>query len=281
MLFRSLAYEQGARPLPLLAWRFALAAVVLGIYASVRNPGSLIVGRREIGRYALLSLTGYGAASLCFFFALEHASASVVAVLLYAYPALVAALHAVETRTRPDARVIAGVAVTFAGCVAVVGIFEQRAHVDAAGVLLGLGAAVAYATFTVLSDRLVRGRSRLVVMTYMFGISAIGMATVTLLSGGSLGIGGWQPQMWILLALIIALPTVLAVVLYLEGIKRLGPSRAALASTIEPVFTIVLAAWLLGERLTLLQLGGAVLVVAGIALSHSAGDGRDGLPVSA
>ncbi|MBN2848534.1 MAG: DMT family transporter, partial [Coriobacteriia bacterium] len=227
---------------------------------------------------AAASIFGYGAASLCFFFALQHASASVVAVLLYAYPAMVAALHAFTTRTRPGVRVMAGVLVTFVGCIAVVGVLEQKAQVDAAGILLGLGAAVAYATFTVLSDRLVEGRSRLVVMTYMFGISAIGMAIVAVLAGESLSVAGWQTTLWVFLALIVAVPTVMAVVLYLEGIRQLGPSRAALASTIEPVFTIGLAAWLLGERLTPLQLGGAVLVVAGIALSQSTGGSAADVP---
>lgn len=266
----SLAYEYGARPLPTLAWRFAAAAALMGAYLAITRPAALRVGPGEIGRYALLSITGYGAASLCFFFALQHASASVVTVLLYTYPALIAAAEAVLSRTWPSRGALAGIALTFAGCAMVVGIFQEGTRVDTAGVVLGLCAGAAYGLFTLLSDRLVPGRSRIVVMTYMFGISAIVMAVITIAVGESLSPVGWDAALWWLLIGIVAVPTIAAVVLYLGGIRRLGPARAALASTTEPVFTIILSWLVLGERLTVLQIAGAALVIAGIVLSERA-----------
>ena len=91
-----LAYEHGARPLPILAWRFAIAAAAMAGYLALVRPSALRIRSGDLGRFALLSVTGYGAASLCFFFALQHASASVVAVLLYTYPALIAAAEALD-----------------------------------------------------------------------------------------------------------------------------------------------------------------------------------------
>ena len=73
-----------------------------------------------------------------------------------------------------------------------------------------------------------------------------------------------------LLAAIVALPTFGAVVLYLEGIRGLGPSQAAIISTLEPLFTIALAAVVLGERLRPIQWAGAVLVVLGIVFAEIA-----------
>ena len=73
----------------MLVWRFTSAALLLGAYVSMRRPGSLSVDRRTLFGFVRLSMLGYGAASLCFFFALRHADASVVAILLYTYPALV------------------------------------------------------------------------------------------------------------------------------------------------------------------------------------------------
>lgn len=263
-----LAYEHGARPLPILAWRFAIAAAVMAGYLALVRPSALRIGSGDLGRFALLSVTGYGAASLCFFFALQHTSASVVAVLLYTYPALIAAVEAVVARRWPSRATVAAIVLTFAGCALVVGVLEQDLRVDAVGVILALGAGVAYALFTMLSDRLVPGRSRIVVMTYMFGISAVVMTSIALVFGESLSPVGWQPSLWLLLLAIVAVPTILAVVLYMGGIRRLGPSRAALASSTEPVFTILLSWIVLGERLTVLQTIGAVLVVGGIVLAE-------------
>jgi drug/metabolite transporter (DMT)-like permease len=119
-----------------------------------------------------------------------------------------------------------------------------------------------------LSSRLVGDRSRLVLMAYTFGLSALGIGAVTLLAGESLSPAGWSPRLWLLLAAIVALPTFAAVVLYLRGVRALGAPRAAIASTAEPIFTIALAAVVLGERLRPVQLLGALLVIAGIAAAE-------------
>jgi drug/metabolite transporter (DMT)-like permease len=75
------------------------------------------------------------------------------------------------------------------------------------------------------------------------------------------------------LALLVVIPTIVAVALYMGGIRSLGASRAAIASTTEPLFTIVLAWMLLGDRLTAVQAIGALLVVAGVMLAESFGAG--------
>jgi drug/metabolite transporter (DMT)-like permease len=263
-----LAYEQGARPLPLLSWRFALAALAIGSYVALRRPGDLRAGLQHLPRYAALSLTGYGAASVCFFFALQRVSASVVAVLLYTYPAIVALLAVPVLKERLTASRIVALLTTFAGCVLVVGVLEERVSVDGPGIVLALGAGVGYAAFTLLSQKLVAGDSRLVTMAYTFGLSAAGVTMVTLLVGESLSPVGWTGQLWLLLGGIVALPTFAAVALYLRGIRELGAPQAAVLSTVEPVFTVGLAGVVLGERLTVLQLAGVALVVVGIAIAE-------------
>ena len=188
--------------------------------------------------------------------------------MLYAYPAIVAVIESVLDHQRlPVSRVVA-VALTFAGCALAAGLLDSAVVVNVPGVLLALGAASAYALFTLLSSRLIADRSRLVLMTYTFGISAIGIGVVTLLAGESLVPTGWTPQLWLILGLMVLLPTYAAVVLFLSGIRALGPSRASLISTMEPVFTVALAGVVLGERMTATQWAGALLVIAGIALAE-------------
>ncbi|MDR3685771.1 MAG: DMT family transporter [Coriobacteriia bacterium] len=263
-----LAYQAGASPLPLLAWRFMFAAVLLAVFATIRDPRSLRVGRGDFLRYSALALTGYGAASVCFFFALKFADAAVVAVLLYAYPALVTI--AAWTFLGEKATWSRGLAVltTFIGCAMVVGLFGGTKHVSWPGIMLGMGAAVGYTLFNLLSHRWLPGRSQLVMMTYTFGIASVGTALLTLLVGQSLSAASWQPQAWWLLGAIVVVPTFIAVVLYLQGIRGLGPSQAAVVSTMEPLFTIVLAWAILGQTLSWLQVAGAALVLGGVVASE-------------
>ncbi|MCX8006646.1 MAG: DMT family transporter [Coriobacteriia bacterium] len=264
----SLAYGEGMRPLPLLVWRFALVALLMGAYQAVKDPAALVAGASDLWRYAALSITGYGAASVCYFFALTHASASIVAVLLYTYPAIVSVLSAILFRERMTSARVAAIALTAAGCALVVEAFAPGSHASIAGVALGVGAGLGYAVFNVLSYRWLPGRSRLVIMTYTFALSAMAIAAVCVASGQDLSPAGWTPAGWVLLAAIVAVPTVAAVLLYLGGMRRLGASQAAIVSTTEPLFTICFAAVVLGERLSAAQALGAALVLAGVVLAE-------------
>lgn len=266
-----LAYAEGGRPLPLLTWRFAIASSLMTAYLLVRQPSALTAGLKDIGRFAALSLTGYGGASICFFFALRYASASVVTVLLYAYPALVTFARSLLDRRRVRLPQLAALLLAFVGCALAAGVMGGATVVTLPGVLLAIGAAVGYALFTLLSERLVGQRPRLVLMAYTFGLSALGVGALTLLTGESLSPAGWSLTLWGLLALIVLLPTFAAVLLFLGGIRHLGAPQAALVSALEPVFTILLAVALLAERLSVVQVLGAALVVGAVVLSEYAG----------
>lgn len=280
-ILTTFAYRQGVRPFPLLTWRFGIVAAVLVAYQASRDSGKLVVGARDLGAYALMSLTGYGASAICFFLALEHTSASVVAVLLYTYPAIVVLLSRVlygEPLTRARA---AAIALTFVGCMLVVGAFSGGAAVTPAGVVLGLGAALCYALFNVVSQRMVAHRPRAVVSAYTFGLSAAMLAVLSLVAHDSLSVAAWSSRVWLIMGTIVLVPTLLGLLLYLRGIRSLGPAQAAIVSTTEPLFTIVLAAVFLGERLTLAQLAGAALVVLGVVVAERGGRDRDGAPAGA
>lgn len=281
-----LAYEQGADKLPLLAWRFVFAALLLGVVASVRDRRALAITRGDLARYAALAITGYGAASVCFFYALEYADASVVAVLLYAYPAFVTIAGWLFLGEPPSWKRAGAVAVTFAGCALVAGLvgtepasvwpgFAVRLGGGATatawqGIVLGLGAAVGYTLFNLLSHRWLPGRSRLTMMTYTFGLAAILPALGALVSGGvaALDPSGWTNMVWLLLLAIVLVPTFAAIVLYLEGIRGLGPSQAALVSALEPVVTMILAFWILNEELGAFQYLGVGFVLFGVVLAE-------------
>lgn len=280
-----LAYEQGADKLPLLAWRFVIAALLLGAVATIRDRRALAIPASDLFRYSALALTGYGAASVCFFYALGYADASVVAVLLYAYPAFVTIAGWLFLGDSPSWARAAAVAVTFLGCALVSGVVsvdvQQAAPWVSArfggagstawqGIALGLGAALGYTLFNLLSHRWLPGRSRLTMMTYTFGLAAILPAVGAIASGGvaALDPSGWTPAVWWLLIAIVLVPTFAAIVLYLEGIRGLGPSQAAIVSTLEPVVTVVLAFLILDEKLGALQYIGVAFVLAGVVLAE-------------
>ena len=73
-------------------------------------------------------------------------------------------------------------------------------------------------------------------------------------------------EAWLWLVLLALVSTVVAVSAFFAGLRRVGPSEAAILSTFEPVVTVVLAFFVLGERLTPPQLAGGALVLAAVIL---------------
>ena len=73
-------------------------------------------------------------------------------------------------------------------------------------------------------------------------------------------------EAWLWLVLIAVVSTVVAVSCFFAGLRRVGPSEAAILSTFEPVVTVALAFLALNERLTPAQLAGGALVLAAVIL---------------
>ncbi len=263
------AFAHGAEPMSLLAVRFAAAAVVMGIAQAVRDPGALRVTRGDMVRFLGLSLTGYGAASLCYSYAVREIGASVTTVLLYTYPALVSVIGWLFLRESFPPKRAAAVALTFAGCAMVANVSASGSAVTARGFALGMGAALGYAVFSVLSYRTLKRAPRLTIMTYTFAISAVGLAAVAAANGTLGTVARWDATAWGTVALMVAIPTFAAVMLYLGGIARMGAAQAAVVSTLELPFTVVFAALAFPlERLTPLQLLGAAVVLGGVVMAE-------------
>jgi drug/metabolite transporter (DMT)-like permease len=91
---------------------------------------------------------------------------------------------------------------------------------------------------------------------------------VTLLAG-SIALGEFRPgdltaAGWGWLLCLAAVSTVTAISLFFAGLERVGPTMAAILSTVEPLVTVMLALVVLGERLGAIQLLGGALVLAAV-----------------
>jgi drug/metabolite transporter (DMT)-like permease len=263
------AYLHGAEPISLLAVRFALAAAVMAAAQGVRDPKSLRVSKGDLARFAGMSLTGYGAASLCYAFAVRMIGPSVTTVLLYTYPALVSVIGWLFLHEAFPPRRIAAVVLTFAGCALAAGLFASGAGIAPLGIALGLGAGLGYAAFNVLSFRTMRRTPRLTLMAYVFALSAAEMTAVAAFSGTLTSVATWDGMAWVWTAVIVAVPTFAAIMLYLGGIQRMGAAQAAVVSTLELPFAVLFASLAFpAEQLTPLQLVGAAVVLGGVVLAE-------------
>jgi drug/metabolite transporter, DME family len=270
------AEEAGVDSLTLVTWRAALGAAVMTLFVAARAAAG---GARPVRLRALpvrdrAFITAAAVANTLLnfsvFVAFERITIALALLVFYLYPAIVAVVSAVWFGERLDRLRWAALGLSLTGLVLVLaGDASGIGRVDGLGIGLAFVGALAQ-VFYVLAARY--GFAR--VPAPQAAAMTMGGATILYLGIAVLG-GGLTalatpttsvPALWpVVVAGVIGagIPTVS----YITGIRRLGPSRAAILATLEPVIGVALAAALLQEQPTPLQVGGgALILVAAVVL---------------
>jgi len=262
-IFGKLAYDVGVGLLTLLFVRFSIAAPVLWAAALRRRDAFAGQPRRTLLAAFALGAVGYALQAGLYFAALARMDASLLSMLLYTFPAMVVAAAIGLGRETPSRR-RTGALLVSSGGLALVLLGAGAGTFDWLGAALGLGAAMTYAAYILVSDRVGGGIDALPLSALITTGAAItfGVAGLTTRSLDT----GFAAEGWLWLAALSVVSTVTPITLFFAGLRRVGPSTAAILSTLEPPTTVALAFLVFGESLTALQLAGAALVL-GAAVS--------------
>jgi drug/metabolite transporter (DMT)-like permease len=284
-LFGTLSYitrgaaALGMEALPYVAWRGAVGTAVLLVVSGLftfrayrgGTCGAAWLPQGNGMRLLIACLLG-AIINIAMFAAFVRTTIAVVLISFYTFPALVT-IFAVPFYGERLSRVRLGALVlSAAGLVLVVLsplLGSGEVALDPVGIGLAVVAALCQATFILIAGRGFAPLSPARVATYaIFGAAALALG-LALLTGDIAGLAvpfhEAQAWTWILLGGITgaAIPTTA----FLAGIGLIGPSRAAILMTLEPLVGVSLAALLLGERPSPLQmLGGAAVLAAAIIL---------------
>ena len=262
-IFARFARADGVDVLALLFLRFVIAGGVMALVMCLSRRAW--PRGRNLTVLALMGGVGYVGQSLCFFLALDHASAGLVALLLYLYPFLVMLIGVIFLGERLSALRAGAVLAALLGTGLSIGPGLAGSVI---GVGLGVGAALIYSIYILVGGRVLKEEDPLAAATVVMLAAATVFGIGVVLDGPRFPVSfaGWASVLAIAL-----LSTVFAMAGFFAGIKRLGASDAATLSTLEPVVTFVLAALFLDEPVTPLQMaGGAIVLSAVIALARGA-----------
>ena len=207
--------------------------------------------------------------NFCYFKAITLTSLSVAAILLYTAPAIVMVLSYFLFQEKLTKRKLLALVMTFVGCVLVTGILTETGNVTAGGILVGLGAGLGYALYSIFSRyALERGYTSLTITFYTFLIAAIGsfffadmgkVARVAMNGGGNL---------FFCLAFGV-LCTVFPYLTYTLGLQYVENGKASIIASVEPVTATLLGAVLFHEKLTVSGVLGIVLVLAALMICNN------------
>lgn len=260
-ILAKVAYAAGVAILPLLAWRYVIAAVLIALLERGGQPPPL---RTRLRLWAIGSVFVFN--SIAYFRALEQIPASVTALVLYTYPVLVAFLAALVGVERLRWRALLAALGAFAGCALTAGGAPQGEPLPLSGIAWALLAALIYASYIVLSSRFGAGVPARVLALHLAQAAAVLCVAFALADGGlSLPL---DPRALLAVAGMGVVSTVVAMTTFLAGMALIGPTRASVLSSLEVIVTLVLAFLFLGERLSPWQWAGAALILGAVALQN-------------
>lgn len=268
-IFGKLAYEEGATPGTVLATRFLIASAVLWLFVVMSGRLSELraATRRDVGLGLALGGFGYSAQAGSYFLALDRIDASILTLLLYTFPAIVAAASVVLGREAPTWRTAGGIVLSFSG-IALVAAGAAGGSLDVVGVILGLTAAVVYSVYILSSEGVAERLTPLALTTVVCTGAAITLTVITTATG-SVHLGAVSPLGYLWIAGIALVSTIAAITLFFAGLPRVGATAASILSTFEPIVAVALAWLVLDESLSLAKVAGAALVLLAVVVIRS------------
>jgi drug/metabolite transporter (DMT)-like permease len=282
-LFAQPVYEAGVGWHVLSAWRFGLAAALAWLWVAIsplRRRGLRALDRRTVIVGVALGIL-YTGNSGTYYAGLESVSVSLASLIVYIYPAIVAVLSLRFGRRLEGRRPWFALGLAIVGVVLAVGGIPTGEVPPIGGLALIVASPIIYSIWIVLSARLSGERRESVGRDADDGADAAA-ATALMMSGTAAtywisaivaGAPVWPSLVpaaaWPGLLGVSIVATFIAIQGFYAGARRIGAAQAALVSTVEPIWTISLAAILFGQVLGPMQLLGGALIIIGVIVAQT------------
>jgi len=261
----------------------------LALFLMLTAPRTLRIGWREVPFLAFFGLTGAALVQWLYFVAIGRLPVGIALLFEFTAPVMVALWARFVLGERVRRRVWAALGLALAGLALVAQLWQigaQGLALDGLGVLAGLGAAVALASYYLLGETGVRTRDPLSLTCWAFLFGALFWsalqpwwtfdASALARPVSLLGVlAHLQAPTWSLVLWIVTLGTVAPYVLITWALRHLPALRAGMIGMLEPVVAAVVAWVWLGEALSAVQLVGAGVVLAGIVAAQTARSSHD------
>lgn len=211
-------------------------------------------------------MLGVAASNYFYYVAIQKTSVAIAIIVQYTAPVWVLLYVVARRQQRLSLQKVAAVAVAIAGIALTIGMVgeTQPFRLDSYGLLAALLASFSFAFYNVGGHRILARHDRWRVLVWTLVSASVFWLMVNppweiLAAHYALG-------QWAFLFIFSMISVLGAFSLYFLGLQHLEPTRAIIASCLEPVFSIVLAAMLVGEGLRPIQTLGIILVLAAIVI---------------
>jgi len=257
-------YKVDAISMLLLRMLFSLPFYVIIAYAYRNNKNDSVIFKKDYAWIVFFGFVGYYLASYFDFVGLTYIKASLERIILFIYPTIVILLNKFFLKQTINKIQVAAIGLTYLGVIIA---FWDEVVISSTDTYLGaffiLLSAITYASYLVGSGWLIPKFGVIRFTAYAMLISCVCVFIhYGIINETDLFSFTWQ--VYVLGFLIAIFATVIPSFLVSTSIKIISSSNFAIVAGFGPISTIILAAIFLNEKLTILQLFGALIVIVGI-----------------
>lgn len=242
-------------------------ALYRAVLASVLIGGYFLISRQKIDFKAikkellllLFSGMAMGINWILLFEAYKHTTISAATLSYYFAPVIVTIVCPILFREKLGKKQLLCFVMSTLGLVLIIGFEGMGDGNHVLGILLGLGAAVFYATVILLNKFIknVEGIHR----TFLQFLAAIVILVPYVFLSGDLQIGRLDGKGWICLLTVGLIHTGITYCMYFSALKELKGQEIAILSYLDPLVAVAISFFVLGEDMTILQLIGGILIL--------------------
>ncbi len=238
--------------------------VLLPILWVRRGTPGLRLPRGDFGRILLLGVLGVAASNYFYYLAIQRTNVATAIILQYTAPVLVLLYMVARGFQRATLQRIAAVGLAGIGSALAIGMGASGFRLDTLGVVAATLAAISFAFYNIAAHQVLARYDRWIVLLYT--TFSAGLFWLIVNPPWKLVAAHYLGLQWVFLVVFAVVSVLAPFSFYFAGLQHLEPTRAIVASCLEPVFSIMLAALLLGESLRPIQAMGIVIVLAAIVI---------------
>ena len=247
--------------------------VLLPLLVALRGWQRIKLPTRDLAYCLLLGTLGVAVSNYFYYVAIQRTNVATAIIVQYTAPVWVLVYVVARRQQKLTAQKVTAVALAVTGIALVIDVLGSRSgpglHLDSYGLMAALLASFSFAFYNVGGHRILARHDRWRVLVWTLAAAAVFWLIVN--PPWKILAAHYAPAQWLFLFVFSMLSVLGAFSLYFLGLQHLEPTRAIIASCLEPVFSILLAALLLGEVLRPIQILGIVLVLAAIVIVQHPG----------
>ena len=238
---------------------------LLPFLAARRGWGSLKLPVADLGKCFLLGVLGVAASNYFYYFAIQKTNVATAIILQYTAPVWVLLYMAARGLQKPSAKRVLAVGLAVVGSALAIGVIGTgRFRMNAIGVVAAILAAFSFAFYNVAGHGILARYDRWKVL--LWTLLAASVFWVIVNPPWKILGAHYSGAQWMFLLVFSLISVLVPFSFYFAGLQHLEPTRAIVASCLEPVFSIIIAAIVLGEILRPLQTLGIIIVLIAIVI---------------